>query len=89
MAGVGLLYVFAAYSQVAGYKPLGDLGTSGSPLDELAVIGLPGWFRPVLSLGVTASFFAVVVAPLAELTIAAVYAVGVDGIERSGATCAR
>ncbi|WP_031170006.1 APC family permease [Streptosporangium roseum] len=79
-AGVGLLYVFAAYSQVAGYRPLGDLGASGNPLDDLAVaIGLPGWFRPVLSLGITASFFAVVVAPI-NVVGRIVFVMGKEGV---------
>ncbi|GII92833.1 APC family permease [Sinosporangium siamense] len=78
--GVGLLYVFAAYTQVAGYRVLGDLGASGNPLDELAVAtGMPGWFRPVLSLGITASFFAVVVAPI-NVIGRIVFVMGKEGV---------
>ncbi|MER7499101.1 APC family permease [Nonomuraea pusilla] len=79
-AGVGLLYIFASYTQVAGYRALGDLGASGNPLDELAVaVGMPGWFRPVLSLGVTASFFAVVVAPI-NVIGRIVFVMGKEGV---------
>ncbi|WP_067175598.1 APC family permease [Microtetraspora niveoalba] len=79
-AGVGLLYIFASYTQVTGYRALGDLGASGNPLDELAVaVGMPGWFRPVLSLGITASFFAVVVAPINVLGRIA-FVMGKEGV---------
>ncbi|MGI5487055.1 APC family permease [Microtetraspora malaysiensis] len=79
-AGVGVLYIFASYVQVSGYRVLGDLGASGNPLDELAVaIGMPGWFRPVLSLGITASFFAVVVAPINVLGRIA-FVMGKEGV---------
>ncbi|WP_223693007.1 APC family permease [Leifsonia poae] len=76
--GVGVLYVFAAYTQVA---VLGDkLGTSASPLDDIAhVVGMPGWFSPVLNLGVAASFFAVVVAPL-NVIGRIVYVMGKEGV---------
>ncbi|WP_283136919.1 APC family permease [Rhizohabitans arisaemae] len=78
--GVGLLYIFATYTQVAGYRILGDLGASGNPLDELAVAtGMPAWFRPVLSLGITASFFAVVVAPI-NVIGRIVYVMGKEGV---------
>ncbi|WP_228407075.1 APC family permease [Leucobacter muris] len=60
---VGVLYVFAAYTQIA---VLGDeLGEVASPLQAINDrIGMPVWFAPVLVFGVAASFFAVVVAPL-------------------------
>ncbi|WP_066938841.1 APC family permease [Microtetraspora fusca] len=79
-AGVGVLYIFSSYVQVSGYRALGDLGASGNPLDELAVaVGMPGWFRPVLSLGITASFFAVVVAPVNVLGRIA-FVMGKEGV---------
>lgn len=76
--GVGLLYVFAAYTQVV---VLGDkLGSSASPLDDIAhVVGMPAWFSPILNLGVTASFFAVVVAPL-NVIGRIVYVMGKEGV---------
>ncbi|WP_433444476.1 APC family permease [Nonomuraea sp. CA-141351] len=78
--GVGLLYIFASYVQVAGFHALGDLGTSANPLDELAkAAGLPDWIRPVLSLGVTASFFAVVVAPI-NVIGRIVFVMGKEGV---------
>ncbi|MGV9384666.1 APC family permease [Nonomuraea sp. NPDC003707] len=78
--GVGLLYIFASYVQVAGFHSLGDLGASANPLDELAkAAGLPDWIRPVLSLGVTASFFAVVVAPI-NVIGRIVFVMGKEGV---------
>jgi len=75
---VGVLYVFAAYTQVV---VLGDsLGTSASPLEEIATkIGMPGWFAPILTFGVGASFFAVVVAPL-NVVGRIVYVMGKEGV---------
>lgn len=75
---VGVLYLFAAYTQVA---LLGDgLATSAGPLDDMAVVvGLPSWFNPILNLGVAASFFAVVVAPL-NVIGRIVYVMGKEGV---------
>lgn len=76
--GVGLLYIFGAYTQVAA---LGDgLGASASPLDDIAVlIGMPAWFNPILNAGVAASFFAVVVAPL-NVIGRILYVMGKEGV---------
>lgn len=76
--GVGLLYIFGAYTQVAA---LGDgLGSSASPLDDIAVlIGMPTWFNPILNGGVAASFFAVVVAPL-NVIGRILYVMGKEGV---------
>lgn len=83
---VGVLYVFAAYTQIA---VLGDdLGTVARPLQAINDrIGMPGWFAPVLVFGVAASFFAVVVAPL-NVVGRIVYVMGKEGImpERFGRT---
>lgn len=59
----GLLYIFATYTQVAAFKDgARGLAVSASPMDDLAKqYGLDG-FLPVLNAGITASFFAVVVA---------------------------
>ncbi len=78
---VGVLYVFAAYTQVA---LLGDdLATSASPLDDMAtMVGLPVWFNPILNFGVAASFFAVVVAPL-NVIGRIVYVMGKEGVAPS------
>jgi amino acid transporter len=75
---VGILYVFAAYTQVTvlGAK----LATSASPLEDIAtLIGMPAWFAPILTLGVGASFFAVVVAPL-NVVGRIVYVMGKEGV---------
>jgi len=76
--GVGLLYIFGAYTQVAA---LGDaLGASASPLDDMAVlIGMPEWFNPILNGGIAASFFAVVVAPL-NVIGRILYVMGKEGV---------
>ena len=76
--GVVVLYVFAAYTQVV---VLGDkLGSSVSPLDDIAtIVGLPSWFNPILNLGIAASFFAVVVAPL-NVIGRIVYVMGKEGV---------
>lgn len=83
---VGVLYVFAAYTQIA---VLGDdLGEVASPLQAINErIGMPGWFAPVLVFGVAASFFAVVVAPL-NVVGRIIYVMGKEGVvpERFGRT---
>jgi amino acid transporter len=83
---VGVLYVFAAYTQVI---VLGDgLGESANPLGDIATkIGMPEWFTPILTFGVAASFFAVVVAPL-NVVGRIVYVMGKEGVvpERFGRT---
>ena len=83
---VGVLYVFAAYTQIALLHD--GLATSASPLQDIAVkIGMPGWFTPILTFGVGASFFAVVVAPL-NVVGRIVYVMGKEGVvaERFGRT---
>ena len=84
--GVGVLYVFSAYTQIA---ILGDdLATVASPLEAIsAQIGMPAWFGPVLTFGVGASFFAVVVAPL-NVVGRIIYVMGKEGVvaERFGRT---
>lgn len=83
---VGVLYVFAAYTQIA---VLGEgLAESASPLEDIATrIGMPTWFAPILTFGVGASFFAVVVAPL-NVVGRIVYVMGKEGMvaERFGRT---
>lgn len=76
--GVGLLYIFAAYTQVA---VLGDkLGESASPMDDIAAfVGMPSWFSPILNFGIAASFFAVVVSPL-NVIGRIVYVMGKEGV---------
>lgn len=83
---VGVLYVFAAYTQIA---VLGSgLAESANPLQDIAtLIGMPAWFTPILLFGVGASFFAVVVAPL-NVVGRIVYVMGKEGVvaERFGRT---
>jgi amino acid transporter len=83
---VGVLYVFAAYTQIAVLKE--GLADSASPLQDIAtLIGMPSWFGPILTFGVGASFFAVVVAPL-NVVGRIVYVMGKEGVvaERFGRT---
>jgi amino acid transporter len=83
---VGVLYVFAAYTQIAVLKQ--GLAESASPLQDIAtLIGMPSWFTPILTFGVGASFFAVVVAPL-NVVGRIVYVMGKEGVvaERFGRT---
>ncbi|WP_396934872.1 APC family permease [Mycolicibacterium sp.] len=77
-AGVGVLYIFAAYTQVAALGPA--LGESAQPLDDIAtLVGMPTWFNPILNLGIAASFFAVVVAPL-NVVGRILYVMGKEGV---------
>jgi len=83
---VGVLYVFAAYTQIAVLHE--HLATSASPLEDIAkLIGMPSWFAPILTFGVGASFFAVVVAPL-NVVGRVMYVMGKEGVlpERFGRT---
>lgn len=83
---VGILYVFSAYTQIAILGE--DLATVASPLEAIAErIGMPAWFAPILTFGVGASFFAVVVAPL-NVVGRIVYVMGKEGVvpERFGRT---
>lgn len=83
---VGVLYVFAAYTQIAVLQD--ELGEVASPLQAIAdKIDMPVWFTPFLVFGVAASFFAVVVAPL-NVVGRIVYVMGKEGVvpERFGRT---
>lgn len=83
---VGVLYVFAAYTQIAVLQE--GLADSANPLQDIAVlIGMPTWFNPILLFGVGASFFAVVVAPL-NVVGRIVYVMGKEGVvaDRFGRT---
>ncbi|MGN7779337.1 APC family permease [Mycolicibacterium sp. 22603] len=83
---VGVLYVFAAYTQIAVLQE--GLADSANPLQDIAtLIGMPTWFTPILLFGVGASFFAVVVAPL-NVVGRIVYVMGKEGVvaDRFGRT---
>lgn len=76
--GVGLLYVFAAYTQIA---ILGDrLAEVESPLEALVEIsGMPTWYSIVVVFGVVASFFAVTGAAL-NVVGRILYVMGKEGV---------
>ncbi len=83
---VGVLYVFAAYTQIAVLQD--KLAESANPLQDISeMIGMPSWFTPILIFGVGASFFAVVVAPL-NVVGRIVYVMGKEGVvpDRFGRT---
>jgi len=77
--GVGLLYIFASYAQVVLLgKGLGSTGIS--PMDVIATdAGLPNWFKTILTFGIMASFFAVVIAPI-NVIGRIVYVMGKEGV---------
>jgi amino acid transporter len=56
IAGLGLLYVFASYVIVLGFKGL-SFASSPAPLDTLASRGGVGWLGYAIDLGVAVSFF--------------------------------
>ncbi|MBC7517538.1 MAG: APC family permease [Microbacteriaceae bacterium] len=59
----GILYIFATYAQVAQFKGgAAALAASGSPMDDLTKQWGLSFLQPVLDIGFSASFFAVVVA---------------------------
>ena len=59
---VGVLYVFATYAQVLGFGGPDGLAASGAPISELAETNGLSSIEWIVDLGVTASFFAVVIA---------------------------
>ncbi|MCL2471804.1 MAG: APC family permease [Propionibacteriaceae bacterium] len=75
---VGILYVFASYTQIAVLGS--DLAESTNPLADIAsLIAMPSWYTPILTFGVGASFFAVVVAPL-NVIGRIMYVMGKEGV---------
>lgn len=76
----GLLYVLAAYTQVAGFATLDrDLTGSESPVNDLATaFGVDQW-GAVADVGIAASFLACAIASTTALT-RVLFAMGRDGI---------
>ncbi|SDX83255.1 Amino acid transporter [Modestobacter sp. DSM 44400] len=60
----GLLYIFASYSTVLGFGGADGLAASGAPISDLATANGLGGVTWLIDLGVTASFFAVVIASI-------------------------
>lgn len=61
---VGTLYIFATYTSVLGFDGPENLSASTAPISDLAELnglGSVGW---IVDLGVTASFFAVIIASI-------------------------
>lgn len=61
---VGVLYVFATYASVLGFDGAGSLGESTAPISDLAERNGLGSVTWIVDLGVTASFFAVIIASI-------------------------
>ncbi|SFK98619.1 APC family permease [Geodermatophilus ruber] len=61
---VGVLYVFATYASVVGFGGPETLGESAAPISDLADSNGLGGVRWIVDLGVTASFFAVIIASI-------------------------
>ncbi|TAM12177.1 MAG: APC family permease [Nevskiaceae bacterium] len=75
---IGAIYVFTAYSQILVLG--GKVGSSADPLtDMVAKIGFPAWYDHLLMLGVSASFFAVIVAPM-NLVGRVLYVMGAENV---------
>ena len=76
---VGLLYVFAAYSSVLGFGGPEALASSGAPISDLAGDNGLGGVTWLIDLGVTASFFAVVIASI-NAASRVLYTMGEEGV---------
>ena len=61
---VGVLYVFATYASILGFDGAEGLGGSTAPISDLAERNGLGSVTWVVDLGVTASFFAVIIASI-------------------------
>jgi amino acid transporter len=61
---VGVLYVFATYASVVGFGGAEGLGASTAPISDLARQNGLGGATWIVDLGVTASFFAVIIASI-------------------------
>ncbi len=90
-AGAGLLYLLAAYTQVAGFAAA-PAGLSGQPEPVIALATAQGtpWLAVLLDLGIATSFFACTVATGTAL-VRVLFSMGRDGIapRALGATHAR
>ncbi|MGI8681375.1 MAG: APC family permease [Mycobacteriales bacterium] len=76
---VGLLYIFASYSSVLGFGSAEALGASSAPVSELATeVGMDPFAR-FIDLGVTASFFAVIIASI-NAASRVLYTMGEEGV---------
>ncbi|MCW2676545.1 MAG: Amino acid permease [Modestobacter sp.] len=76
---VGLLYIFASYSSVLGFNGPEGLSSSAAPISDLASTnGLSGvtW---LIDIGVTASFFAVIIASI-NAAARVLYTMGEEGV---------
>jgi amino acid transporter len=79
MVLVGILYIFAAYTSVLGFGGADSLSTSTAPISDLAERMGMGGFTPVVDLGITASFFAVIIASI-NAAARVLYTMGEEGV---------
>jgi amino acid transporter len=79
-AGAGVLYLFAAYTQVAGYAGAGG-GLAGRPQPVLGLVTARSqvWLSVLLDLGIAMSFFACVLAASNAL-VRVLFSMARDGI---------
>ncbi|GAB3347097.1 APC family permease [Modestobacter lapidis] len=76
---VGLLYIFASYSSVLGFGGTEGLATSSAPISDLAEDNSLGSVTWLIDLGVTASFFAVIIASI-NAAARVLYTMGEEGV---------
>ncbi|HEV7870623.1 MAG TPA: APC family permease [Modestobacter sp.] len=76
---VGLLYVFASYTSVQGFGGAEGLSTSAAPISDLAENNSLGAVTWLIDLGVTASFFAVIIASI-NAAARVLYTMGEEGV---------
>jgi amino acid transporter len=76
---VGLLYIFASYSSVQGFGGTEGLSTSAAPISDLAEQNSLGSVTWLIDLGVTASFFAVIIASI-NAAARVLYTMGEEGV---------
>lgn len=76
---IGLMYIFAVYAEVLGFGGAEGLSQSGAPVSDLARnVGMDA-FTEFIDLGVTASFFAVIIASV-NAASRVLYTMGEEGV---------
>ncbi|MBG6055225.1 amino acid transporter [Salinibacterium sp. CAN_S4] len=78
--GAGLLYLLSTYSQLVGFETLGrDIGSSTSPVNELASAYGIEWVGILLDASIATSFFACAIASTTALT-RVLFSMGREGL---------
>lgn len=76
---VGLLFIFSAYTSVLGFGGPDGLAKSDAPVSDLATQNGLGSVTWVIDLGITASFFAVIIASI-NASSRVLYTMGEEGL---------